>query len=103
MSLVRTLRAEAAAPPPGEGEPAAAAAHLRLVLDALSGAASALDATRHEPLLTEVLHVEAWSVDEVRLGGWKGKGPPPFLSFCSAPPPGDDSIRVHNKRRHSHA
>jgi hypothetical protein len=78
VSLVRTLRAEAAAPPPGEGEPAAAAAHLRLVLDALSGAASALDATRHEPLLTEVLHVEAWSVDEVRFGGVERQGSAPF-------------------------
>ena len=56
----------AAAAPPLSPDAAAAQSKLRVFCDALARAAAALDSRRHEALLTEVLAVGAWGVDEVR-------------------------------------
>lgn len=75
VTLVLTLRSTAAAPAvdvtaadaaPATPAAAAAAQHLKVVVDALSLSAAGLDSRRHEALLTQVLAVGAWGVDQVR-------------------------------------
>ena len=71
--------AEGTAPPPPSPDAVAAASKLRVFCDALARAAASLDSRRHEGLLTEVLAVGAWGVDEVRQQGKGGdRSPPPF-------------------------
>ena len=90
----------AAAAPPPSPDAAAAQSKLRVFCDALARAAAALDSRRHEALLTEVLAVGAWGVDEVRSKREKTVALPRRALRCgffSVPDDRKKFYSVHNK------